>query len=62
MRHYELRSTIMTSNHPLEDSGKLIGDIPTAWAILERFLSRAEVIQIVGKSYRIRNIACEQKS
>ncbi len=62
MRRYELRSTIMTSNRPLEDWGKLIGDIPTAGAILDRFLSRAEVIQIVGKSYRIRNIAGEQKS
>ena len=62
MRRYELRSTIMTSNRPLEDWGKLIGDIPTAVAILDRFLSRAEVIQIVGKSYRIRNIAGEKKS
>ncbi len=61
MRRYELRSTIMTSNRPLEDWGKLIGDIPTAGAILDRFLSRAEVIQIVGKSYRLGNRACEGK-
>ena len=62
MRRYELRSTIMTSNRPLEDWGKLIGDVPTAGAILDRFLSRAEVIQIVGKSYRLRSKACEPKS
>lgn len=54
MRRYELRSTIMTSNRPLEEWGKLIGDVPTATAILDRFLSRAEIIQIVGKSYRLR--------
>jgi len=40
MRRYELRSTIMTSNRPLEDWGKLIGDVPTSTAILDRFLSR----------------------
>ncbi|HLF81665.1 MAG TPA: IS21-like element helper ATPase IstB [Anaerolineales bacterium] len=59
LRRYELRSTIMTSNRPLEDWGKLVGDVPTAGAILDRFLSRAEVIQIVGKSYRLRRGACE---
>ncbi|MFQ5482752.1 MAG: IS21-like element helper ATPase IstB [Nitrospinaceae bacterium] len=62
MRRYELRSTIMTSNRPLEDWGKLIGDIPTAGAILDRFLSRAEVVQIVGNSYRLRNKGGNQKS
>jgi len=59
MRRYELRSTIMTSNRPLEDWGKLIGDVPTSTAILDRFLSRAEVIQITGKSYRLRDRACK---
>ena len=62
LRRYELRSTIMTSNRPLEDCGKLIGDNPTAGAILNRLLCRAEVIQIVGKSYRIRNVAGKPKS
>ena len=45
----------MTSNRPLEDWGKLIGDVPAATAILDRFLHRAEVITITGKSYRLRN-------
>jgi DNA replication protein DnaC len=58
MRRYELRSTIMTSNRPLDEWGKLIGDVPTATAILDRFLSRADIIKIVGKSYRLRNKAC----
>jgi hypothetical protein len=46
---------MMTSNRPLEDWGKLIGDVPAASAILDRFLHHAEIIQITGKSYRLRN-------
>jgi DNA replication protein DnaC len=57
MRRYENRSTMMTSNRPLEDWGKLIGDVPSATAILDRFLHHAEIIQITGKSYRLRNQA-----
>jgi len=55
MRRYETRSTMMTSNRPLEDWGKLLGDVPAATAILDRFLHHAEIIQITGKSYRLRN-------
>jgi DNA replication protein DnaC len=55
MRRYELKSTMMTSNRPLEDWGKLIGDVPAATAILDRFLHRAELIHITGKSYRLRD-------
>jgi DNA replication protein DnaC len=55
MRRYETRSTIMTSNRPLEDWGKLIGDVPSATAILDRFLHHAEIIRMSGKSYRLRN-------
>jgi hypothetical protein len=47
----------MTSNRPLEDWGKLIGDVPSATAILDRFLHHAEVVQITGKSYRLRHQA-----
>lgn len=54
MRRYETRSTMMTSNRPLEDWGKLIGDVPSATAILDRFLHHAEVLTFSGKSYRLR--------
>jgi DNA replication protein DnaC len=54
MRRYETRSTVMTSNRPLEDWGKLIGDVPSATAILDRFLHHAEVLSFSGKSYRLR--------
>jgi DNA replication protein DnaC len=57
MRRFETRSTIMTSNRPLDEWGKLIGDVPTATAILDRFISRAEIIQITGRSYRLKDKA-----
>jgi len=62
MRRYEVRSTMMTSNRPIEDWGKLIGDVPAATAILDRFLHHAEVITITGKSYRLRNKAGKDRT
>jgi DNA replication protein DnaC len=53
LRRYETRSTIMTSNRPLEDWGKLLGDVPSATAILDRFLHHADLIELKGKSYRL---------
>ena len=55
MRRHEVKSTMMTSNRPLEDWGKLVGDVPAATAILDRFLHHAELIEITGRSYRLRN-------
>jgi len=54
MRRYENRSTIMTSNRPLEEWGKLLCDVPTAGAILDRFLHHAQVIAITGKRHRVK--------
>jgi len=55
LRRHENRSTMMTSNRPLEDWGKLIGDVPSATAILDRFLHHAEVLTITGRSYRMQH-------
>ena len=57
MRRHETRSTIMTTNRPLDDWGKLLGDVPTATAILDRFLHHANLIKIKGKSYRMKEAA-----
>lgn len=62
MRRHELRSTMMTSNRPLEDWGKLIGDVPAATAILDRFLQDAELIQITGRSYRLRGRSADKET
>lgn len=55
MRRHDVRSTMMTSNRPLEEWGKLIGDVPSATAILDRFLHHSDVMQITGRSYRMGN-------
>ncbi len=52
MRRYENHSTIMTSNRPLEEWGKLLSDVPTAEA---RFLHHAAQVVIRGRSYRIKD-------
>jgi hypothetical protein len=62
MRRHELRSTMVTSNRPLEDWGKLLGDVPSATAILDGFLQSAEVIQITGRSFRMRGRKADEQS
>jgi len=54
MRRYENRSTLMTSNRPIEEWGKLLQDVPTSTAILDRFLHHAEIVTMKGKSYRLK--------
>ena len=62
MRRYELRSTLMTSNRPLEEWGKLLGDVPAATAILDRFLHHAKILQITGRSYRLKDRATRENA
>jgi DNA replication protein DnaC len=57
MRRYENRSTLMTSNRPIEEWGKLLSDVPAASAILDRLLHHAEIIAINGRSYRLQESA-----
>lgn len=54
LRHLEVGGTLMTSHRPLEDCGKLVGDVPSATAILDRLLQNSEIIQMTGRSYRLR--------
>lgn len=62
MRRYENRSTIMTSNRPIEEWGKLLSDVPAASAILDRLLHHADVIPINGRSYRLQESAQERST
>lgn len=55
MRRYEKRSTLMTSNRPIEEWGKLLQDVPSATAILDRFLHHATIVTMKGKSYRLKD-------
>ncbi len=47
------RSTILISNRPLEEWGKLIGGVPAASAILDRFVHHAHIIKIKRTSYQL---------
>jgi len=55
-RRYQRASTIIATNRPIEDWGKIFGDNATASAILDRFLENIHFIKITGKSYRLKNI------
>ena len=55
VRRHETASTLITTNRPTQDWGIFLGDVPAATAILDRFLAHATIIQMVGKSYRLRS-------
>ena len=52
MRRYERASTILTSNRPVEDWGKLLGDTAAVTALLDRLLHHAHVIKCGPRSWR----------
>jgi DNA replication protein DnaC len=52
MRRYERASTLITSNRPVEDWGKLLGDTAAVSAMLDRLLHHAHVLQCGPRSYR----------
>jgi DNA replication protein DnaC len=59
VRRNGLRSTLMTTNRPIEAWGELLGDLPSAGAILDRLLHHAEIITIEGRSHRLAQRAAE---
>jgi len=52
MRRYERASTILTSNRPVDDWGKLLGDTPAVSAMLDRLLHHGHVLKCGPKSWR----------
>ncbi len=52
MRRYERASTLITSNRPIEDWGKLLGDAAAVSAMLDRLLHHAHVLKCGPKSWR----------
>lgn len=52
MRRYERTSTIVTSNRPVEDWGKVLGDTAAVAALLDRLLHHGHVLKCGPKSYR----------
>jgi len=54
MRRYERASTLLTSNRPFEDWGKLLGDTAAVTALLDRLLHHAHVLTCGPRSWRTR--------
>ena len=52
MRRYERASTILTSNRPVADWGKMLGDTAAVTAMLDRLLHHSHVVKCGPKSYR----------
>ena len=52
MRRYERASTILTSNRPVDDWGKLLGDNAAVTALLDRLLHHAHVLKCGPRSWR----------
>lgn len=52
MRRYEKASTIVTSNRPVEDWGKLLGDTASVTALLDRLLHHSHVLKCGPRSWR----------
>lgn len=60
-RRYEKNSTIVTTNKSLSRWGEVFGDPVIANAILDRLLHHSTVINIVGRSYRTKDIIDDDK-
>jgi DNA replication protein DnaC len=52
MRRYERASTLLTSNRPVDDWGKLLGDTAATTAMLDRLLHHGHVLKCGPKSWR----------
>ena len=52
MRRYERASTLLTSNRPVEDWGKLLGDVAAVSSMLDRLLHHGHVLKCGPRSWR----------
>jgi len=57
MRRYERASTLLTSNRPVEDWGKLLGDTAAMSAMLDRLLHHGHVLKCGPRSWRVKTAA-----
>ena len=57
MRRYERVSTLLTSNRPVEDWGKLLADVAAVSAMLDRLLHHGHVLKCGPKSWRTKTAA-----
>ena len=60
MRRYERASTLLTSNRPVEDWGKLLADVAAVSAMLDRLLHHGHVLKCGPRSWRTKTAATSQ--
>ena len=56
MRRYERCSTLLTSNRPVEDWGKLLGDTASVGSMLDRLLHHGHVLKCGPRSWRVKGL------
>lgn len=56
-RYSKRKSTLITSNRPIEDWGRLLNDNAASSAILDRLLHHGHLLKFEGKSYRLKEAA-----
>jgi len=56
MRRYERTSTLLTSNRPIDDWGKLLGDTAAVTAMLDRLLHHGHVLKCGPRSWRTKTL------
>jgi len=59
MRRYERASTLLTSNRPVDDWGKLLADVAAVGAMLDRLLHHGHVLKCGPKSWRTKMAAAD---
>jgi len=57
MTRYEKASTILTSNRPLDDWTRLLGDVVVVTPLLDRLMHHGHLLKFEGKSWRLREAA-----
>ena len=57
MRRYERASTLLTSNRPVEDWGKVLGDVAAVTAMLDRLLHHGHILKCGPRSWRTKMAA-----
>ena len=61
MRRYERASTLLTSNRPVEDWGKLLGDSAAVTAMLDRLLHHGHILKCGPRSWRTKTDLPDQE-
>jgi DNA replication protein DnaC len=55
MRRYERASTLLTSNRPVDDWGKLLADVAAVGAMLDRLLHHGHILKCGPRSWRTKD-------